>query len=89
MEKQKHKPLHERLQGDTAAINAQKIKQEELSDLYRLVFESDSGQLLLEHFVAKYIGHVPSANSTPNEIMFMNGQSFVIHEILQHMRKEK
>jgi len=89
MEKVKYKPLHERLQIDDAALKKRNVKQEEIADLYRMVFETDNGQALLEHMVNKYIGHVPAANSTPNEIMFQHGQAYIIHEILNNMRKEK
>jgi len=89
MEKVKYKPLHERLQADASALDKKKIKQEDTADLYRMVFETDNGQLLLEHLVDKYIGHVPAANSTPNEVMFQHGRSYVVHEILNYMRKEK
>ena len=87
--KQKYKPLHERLQSETTSLDAQKIKQEELNDLYRGVFETEGGQRLLDYLVSKYIGHIPAAAATPNEIMFQHGQSYIVHEILQHMRKEK
>ena len=89
MEKVKYKPLHERLQADDSAMKSTKQKHEDTADLFRMVFETDNGQLLLEVLVNKYIGRVPSATATPNEIMFLHGQSYVIHEILNHMRKEK
>jgi len=88
-EKQKYKPLHETLQNNADALNAKQIKNEELTDLYRIVFETESGQRLLDHMVSKYIGHVPSAVATPNEIMFSHGQNYIVHEILSHMRKGK
>ncbi len=88
-DKIKYVPLHERLQVNTEALDAVRAKDEELTDLFRGVFESESGQRLLGHWVDKYIGHVPHAQATTNEIMFLHGQSYVVHEILQHMRKEK
>lgn len=77
------------MQVNTDAIDAKRVKDDELTDLYRGVFESEQGQKLLGYMVNKYIAHVPAANSTPNEIMFLHGNSYIVHEILSHMRKEK
>ena len=93
IEKNKYVPLHERIQssqGVAARTLAEvEARNEVLNDLYRGVFETEQGEKLLEYLVDKYIGKVPSAVSTPNEIMFLHGQSYIIHEILSHLRKEK
>lgn len=91
--KKKFMPLHERIQSSQGAASIALAKMEEnnniLNDLYRGVFETEEGVKLLEYLVDKYIGKVPSAVSTTNEIMFLHGQSYIIHEILSHLRKEK
>ncbi len=89
MEKKKYVPLHERLQIDVAAVQELKNKQDELDDLFRGVFETENGQRLLGFWVDKYIGTVPSQNSTPTEIMFHHGMSMPVREILTHLRQEK
>ena len=88
--KRAFKPLHERLTSDNSETLKQiNAKQEDIKDLYRMVFETENGQALLEHLTNKYIGHVPSATATPNEIMFLHGNAYIIHEILNNLRKEK
>lgn len=92
VEPQEHKPLHVRLQEESHSAKKtmlQKIlKQDDLNDLYRGVFETDEGQRLLSHLVESYIGHVPKHDATPNEIMFMHGQNYIVHDILNRVRRK-
>ena len=74
---------------NTAPLEALEAKQDDLKILFRSVFETKEGERLLEYFVNKYISKVPSATATPHEIMFMHGNSYVIHDILNKMREEK
>lgn len=63
-------------------------KDKEIGDLFKSVFDTHEGQQLLSHLVETYIGHVPAANATPNEIMFQHGRSYVVHDILKKIRRE-
>lgn len=90
-EKQEYVPLHERIQNakeDNKKTLQQKASQNnDLNDLYRSVFETDNGQRLLSHLVDSYIGHVPAASATPNEIVFQHGQNYIVHDILKRIRR--
>jgi len=84
-------PLHKRIQDSEKVGKKEwqlfKKKDEELNDIYRAVFETDEGQRLLSHLVSQYIGHIPMANATPNEIMFMHGQNYIVHDILKRIKR--
>lgn len=90
-EKREYVPLHHRIQNSEAVGKKQlldfKAKDADLNDLYRAVFETDEGQRLLSHLVNQYIGHIPTATATPNEIMFMHGQNYMVHDILRRIRR--
>ena len=91
IEKQKYVPLHEQIQNAKEENNKtlldKLLKRDELNDLYKSVFETDNGQRLLSHLVDAYIGHVPAVNATPNEIMFQHGQNYIVHDILNRIRR--
>jgi len=90
--KQDYIPLHERIQSaseeNKKTMMQQVFQKDELNDLYRSVFETPEGQRLLSHLVNSYIGHIPAANATPNEIMFQHGQNYIIHDILNKIRRK-
>ena len=90
-EKQEYIPLHERIQqakkDNNKTLLEKFTKENDLNDLYKSVFETDIGQRLLSHLVDAYIGHVPAVNATPQEIMFQHGQNYIVHDILNRIKR--
>ncbi len=83
-------PLHKRIQASSKKKHLEDIaaRNEELNDIYKIVFESDEGQLLLEHLVDAYVGKIPARNSTPEEIMFAAGERYIVLDILKRIRRK-
>lgn len=90
-EKQDYVPLHKRIlnanEENKKTLLQKAFQKDELNDLYKSVFETPEGQRLLSHLVYSYIAHVPAANATPNEIMFQHGQNYIVHDILNRIRR--
>ena len=87
----KYIPLHVRHQQakdrSKATVIEMEQREKDITLLYRTLFESESGQLVLQHMVESYLSKVPSAVATPNEVMFGHGQAYVVHDILRKLKR--
>jgi hypothetical protein len=83
------KPLHIRIQESKKKgkeqLEHQEAIEKELNEFYRMAFETEAGQKVLEHLTYTYLSRFPRRDMNPNEIMFGYGQEFVIKEILRRI----
>lgn len=88
----KYVPLHDRIKKSSEVnetlLSEMKAEDDELNDLYRSVFSTPQGDLLLSHLTDKYVGTMPQKNATPNEIMFAAGERYIVLEILNRMKRK-
>jgi len=91
--KREYTPLHVQIQnsrnGNKALLEQMEIDQDNLNDVFKVVFEDEKGQTLLDYLVDTYVAPMPQRNSTPEEIMFMSGQRYIVMEILNRIQRNK